>query len=108
VLKCHSAGDPLVWLESNHLLEKVDGILVHMLHMLTHRYASPLGEGGFKIIVFQSFWPVMLTRGSLYRKYLKDLIDFGVADKKRFSLGHFSKDASNGPDVNGRRVLFGS
>ena len=108
VLKSHPARDSLIGFQSNHLLKEVDGRLIHILHMLTHWYASPLWETGFKIVVFQSFWPVMLIRGTLNGKNFEDLVDFGVSDKKSFPLSHLSENATYAPNINWGRILLGA
>jgi hypothetical protein len=63
--------------------------------MLIHWYASPLWETCFKVVVFQSFWPVMLIGGALNGKYFEDLINLTVPNKKGFPLCHLSKNAAN-------------
>lgn len=50
----------------------------------------------------------MLVGGALHLKYFEDLIDFRVAYEQGFSLGHFSEDAANGPNVYRCWVLFSS
>lgn len=106
VLKSHPARDSLIGFQSNHLLKEVDGGLIHILHMLTHWYASPFWETGFKIVVFQGFWPVMLIWGTLNGKNFEDLIDFRVSYKKCFSLGHFCENTADAPNINRGRILF--
>lgn len=101
MFQSHSARNPLIGFESNHLLEQVYGILIHVLHMLIHGYTSPFWKSGLKVVVFQCFWPVMLIGSTLHRKYFEDLVYLRVSDEQSFSLGHLRENAANAPDVDG-------
>lgn len=74
--------------------------------MTHHWYALPLRECRLEIWVLQGLGPVSLTRCSLDLEHFEDLVDFRVTDKERSSLGHFRKNASNGPDVDRCRIFL--
>jgi len=106
MFKSHSTRYSLVWLQSNHLGQKIHSELVHMFYMLAHWYSSPSRESRFKVIIFQSFWPIILIWSTLNRKDLENLVDFGVSDEKSSPLGHFCEDTADGPHVDWCRVLL--
>lgn len=100
MLKSHAARDALVGLEGNHLGKQVDSVLVHVLYMLSHWNAPPLGELRLEVLVLQSFWPVLGVRRSLDLEDFEYLIDFAVSNEQGLALSHLSKDATYAPDVN--------
>lgn len=70
--------------------------------MFVHRDALPLRKGRLEVSKLQSLGPVVLGRSALHLENFEDLVNLRVANKERSSLGHFRKNAPDGPDVNGR------
>ena len=96
----------MVWLQSNHLGQQVDRVLVHVLHMLVHGDAFPLRKGRLEVLELERFWPVVVVRCAQHTEDFEYLVDFRVTYKQSFALGHLRKDAADAPDVDWSGVLL--
>ena len=76
--------------------------------MVRHWDTLPLGERQLEVRILERLGPVVVVRSTLHREYLEDLINFRVANEQGLPLRHLSKDAADRPNIDRRRILFGT
>ena len=106
VVNCLQSRYTFVWIKCHQSRQEVYLKLIQCWCMLTHRHASELGERRLEVWQFEGVGPVILIGCAKYFENLKNLINFTVAHKQRFSLDHLCEDASCRPQVNTQWVGF--
>ena len=96
---------PSCWVVDKHSLEEIQTSLVEAWNRFAQRLAGPLGEAVLVVWQLLYAWPHVVCWSAKSLEDLEDLIDFRVAGEQRVSHGHFGKDASDGPHVNGGAVV---
>ena len=106
MFQCLSSSNPLRWIKSNHFHNKIQFNISKLWELFFSCLTFKLGERTFEIWKFIDTRPRLISRSTMELEDFKDLVDFRITHKKRSFLDQLSKDTTNGPHVNTKRVFF--
>lgn len=99
MIQCFLSRNPFGWINLEHFGEQVECLLFHEGHAVAQLVFVPLGVIVSEVGQFGDSRPGVFVGGADALENLVDLVDLGVAHKKRVPLLHFRHDAADRPHV---------